>query len=264
MIQSVTITSHLAASTFALTALESSGAVLLDITGVAEQSNEVSIEKTSTLPTLTNIAVLARPIGFVFRLTGSNVEAKRYELRQLFPVGLPITMDFSTTEKDLSIVGIVESFENPIFTDQSLLTVNVLCADPYFIGQEVSSVFTDTETIINDGELPVGCYFGLKNLDLITSDFSIVNSVGQEMKFSLPQISAIIGGNMNSTDTLVIDTRSPKSVSLLRDGTEINLFGSLQIPFKWIQLQQGSNIISIGPAFGLTVDYVFTKKYAGL
>lgn len=264
MLQSLSVTGGRADYTFLMSASESSGALILDIAGIAEISQEVVVEKTNNNPVITNVNTQARNIVLTLRITAADVEGKRRYLRGVFPVGKEILLTFVTDHNTQKIYGTVESFDNPIFMEESTLTVSIMCPNPNFFSDTVTESFTNTGIIDYQGENPAGMFVTLGGLHNQTADFIFGNATNSEsIGFNLDQIEAIVG-ELQETDTIIISTGTTKKCVLMRNGQEINIFSAVKIPFKWVTLEPGENELVVTPVVGTTISVSYNKAYEGL
>lgn len=264
MLQSLSVTGGRVDYEFLMSASEESGALILDIAGIAEHSSEVVVEKTNDIPVITNINTQARNIVLTLRLTAADVEAKRRQMRSVFPKGKEVILTFVTDHTTQKISGTVESVENPIFTDQSIITISIMCPDPEFVSETFSEVFTNFGEINYDGENPVGVFITLGNVHNQTADFTVGNaSTSESMTFDLTQLEALVG-ELSETDTIIVSSRSTKKCVLMRNGQETNIFSAIRIPFRWIKLVPGENELVVTPSVGTTISISYSKAYEGL
>lgn len=237
--------------TLSMGASESDGALIFDIAGIAEYNNEVAVEKTAHKPIVTGITKSPRNIVLTIRITALDVEDKRRVLRSVFRVGKTIRLDFQTTHRNVSIEGMVESCDTPIFVQESIMSVSIMCSDPDFLESEVVSTFENSGTVDNSGDLTVGFKLELLSVHDQADFFSIRNIThGQEIEFDKGKIEALIDSDLEETDILIVDSGSIKKCVLVRDAVEHNIMAAVQIPFKWLYLNPGDNVIDVFPSDG--------------
>lgn len=196
-----------------------------------------------------------------------DVEANRLAMYKVIQPKKPITLYYKSELMDVFINGYVESLTVGHFEQKQTVTASILCPFPYWknaqeIVNELSAVtdmfhfpFASTEdpeivfgeidvtsdaVVDNNGTVDTGLTFELYARGTVTNP-KIFNYVTQDF----------IGINFTfqAGDLVTINTqKGQKSITLLRNGTESNIFNSLMKNVTWLQLPSG------GAAFVYTVE----------
>lgn len=205
-------------------------------------------------------------MGYETAYTTRTVRQLRQQLYEFFLPKAIANLTFSFDDGDpVQISGYVESFASPLFTDQPIATISILCMDPDFEDTDSTilsgTTVTDATTmdIEYDGTVETGIDLTFTFAAAATA-FSIVNTGADglhEMDFA---------GTFNAGDSIeVITTAGSKGVYLTRAGTQVSYLYALSPYSDWIQLQPGSNAFRVTVA-GTANPYeiVYTTKYGGL
>jgi hypothetical protein len=166
----------------------------------------------------------------------------------------------------VSIDGIVEDMSSPLFQDDPLVTISVMCYKPDFLdiqmvslsGHTVSDI-TNTE-IDYPGTVDAGTVLTL-NFNRDVSEFSIYNGDEggglQQLDFS---------GTLHSGDQLVVSSlRGNKGITLTRATVSSSYLYGRSPQSSWISLVEGLNqfrVYAVGDPIPYTLEYV--ARYGGL
>jgi hypothetical protein len=167
---------------------------------------------------------------------------------------------------DVNIVGRVETFEAPLFTNDPQVDIVLRCFDPDFYDPNLVTVegatSSDmTETIVEyAGNIETDTLLTML-VDRDVSDFSIYfTSTDDSLKtidFSYPLVSG---------DILRIASKvGSKSVTLTRDGVDTSILYAISPQSAWLELRAGTNSIVVytpGAPIGFEIQYI--NKYGGL
>lgn len=217
-----------------------------------------------------------------------DAAANRIEVYKVLKSKQPVRVYFTNEQRDVFIDGYVESIDIGYFDMKQICTVSIICPKPYWqsaaaIIDSVSQVvgafhfpFASTETpkellfgyldpvasveIANDGDVATGIVIELqanadvsnpKIIDYITGDYIALNFA------------------MRQADLITIDTRAgEKTITLLRNGVESNIFNSLVRGSTWLQLDYNGSTFTYevggGNAADLVVAINHTNVYEGV
>lgn len=219
-------------------------------------------------------------INFVIE---ENAEANRLEVYSVIQPKKPITVYYQSDLTDVFINGYVESVNVGHFEPKQSVTVSILCPSPYWknaqeVVNELKSVidlfhfpFASTEEpelvfgeidpmthaiVINNGTVETGLTFELYAMATITNP-KIFNYTTQDF----------IGLNftLQPGDLITINTQQgQKSVTLLRNGVETNIFNSLMKNITWLQLPSGGAVFVYTVDDGLMTNLTVTIKHYDL
>lgn len=199
--------------------------------------------------------VKSRTMNMAFAIN-YDAEPNRLNAYNVLRVKKPVRVEYKSELRDVFIEGVVKSVNVTHFEMKQICTVTVVCPFPYFKdAQEIINALTNvvnafhfpfasTEapqivfsyiqqqsntTVINNGEVDTGLIIELyfkgavenpKIFNYATADF-----------FGLDY-------NFQAGDIVTINTnQGEKSVKLLRNGAESNLFNYIMKNSKWLQLE---------------------------
>lgn len=205
-----------------------------------------------------------------------SVEELRKQLYSYFMPKSSVSMKFHMYDKfaesyldaylDLSIVGRIESFTAPLFTQEPSVEVSLMCFNPDFVdpttvhytGNTVSSL---VETILTyPGSVDTGALFTF-TANRSVSEFTIYHRPPDQTLRVIDFNLALVSGDVVSINSV----RGNKYVTLLRSGTLSSVVYALTPQSAWLELQEGDNSIRVyatGAAIPYSIDY--TAKYGGL
>jgi len=203
-----------------------------------------------------------------------DVEELRHKCYKYFPIKKEITIHITNDSGTYRISGYIESNESAVFTKQEGAAISVICPDPYFTKEETSSIqlqdvigafhfpvmFQPTQqfgmiktypaTDINyDGAADTGLTIRIFAIGAITN--LVINDLlkHEYMKLDSSKIQKKTGAGIIAKDEIRINTRrGKKSITLIRNGKNINILNCLDRNSKWLTLSNGAN------RFGFTAD----------
>lgn len=194
-----------------------------------------------------------------------------------------IRMYYNGDYRDVYIDGYIESIGVSHFEMKQVVTVSILCPEPFFkaaqeVVDELKNIisvfrfpFSSTETpqivfgyfsndvgitVENDGDVECGMIIELYARSPMTNP-KIYNYITQEF----------IGVNysMQTADLITIDTRKGhKTVTLLRNGVETNLFNYVMPNSTWLQLAAYGSTFVYEVASGVLGDLLVTFRHSNL
>lgn len=194
-----------------------------------------------------------------------------------------VKMYYSGDYRNVYITGYIQSIDISYFEKKQIVTVDILCPQPYFKAAEdminsLSNIigsfhfpFMSTAepelvmgyldplasiTIDNVGDVETGLIFTLIANASVTNP-KIFDYVTQEF----------IGLNftMLTNDEITIDTtKGNKSITLLRNGVETNIFNSLMKNSTWLQLPASGGVYSYEVGTGEPTNLSILISYSAL
>lgn len=285
MIKSFTVTNHLGESiTLELTRPEKSGFIVLpNTTGLGPTTASINTTKAAmTDGTTYNSSVMNERnivLALQFYQTGNeSIEDIRHKSYRYFPVNTKVKIRVETDNRTTETEGIIESNEPTIFSANEGCSISIICPDPFWHSAKTNeTVFSGvlpvfefpfenpslTEPLLEMGVLKnmtenTVYYAGDANVGMIiimhalseVKNLVIYNSTTRErMKIDTDKIAEKTGSGIIAGDTITIETtRNNKSITLLRDGVETNIFNCLNKDSDWFTLVRGDNI------FGYTAE----------
>lgn len=200
-----------------------------------------------------------------------------------------IRMYYSGDVRDVYIDGYIQSIDITYFAMKQIVTVAILCPSPYFknaqeIVNQLSNIintfyfpFAITAaapipisyfsndvgiTVENDGDVECGMVIQLYAREMLSNP-KIYNYVTQDY-FGLTI-------NMQPADLITIDTRQgQKSVTLLRNAIQTNIFNNIMQGSTWLQLEANGSTFTYevdeiaGDASDLKVTFTHNNLYEGV
>ena len=237
--------------------------------------------------TFNSAKVNMRSINLAFTIE-YPVEANRLNVYKVLRAKEPVTLYYKSNLLDVYIKGYVESIDIGHFDVKQKATVAILCPFPYFssaqaVINELTSIINmfhfpfynpvganeivfgkiDTEAkaeVANNGGIETGLIFELYAMDTIVNP-KIFNYMTSEY----------IGLNftMQAGDLIIINTmQGQKSITLIRDAVETNIFNSLQKNSTWLQLASNGSVfvyeVESGQLERLEVDIQHNDLFEGV
>lgn len=197
----------------------------------------------------------------------TSVSSLRSQLYGFFMPGSVVSLRFYVSDDlYLDIMGRVESFTAPLFSNEPTADLSILCMDPDFVDPNTvslsgSSVATSAEThVVYSGTTNTGFTFTF-DVNRAVSEFTIYCRAPDDT-ISILDFSA----SLVADDVVVIDTvRGERSVTLTRAGVVSSLLYGMASQSSWVGLMPGDNYIrvyAVGAAVPYTIDY--SNRYGGL
>lgn len=190
--------------------------------------------------------------------------------RDLYTYFMPksqITMRFYLTSGlFLDIVGIVEEFSSPLFEEDPVVQISIMCYQPDFVDSRIVTLagatvagLTNTE-IDYPGTVQSGTVITL-HVNRALSGFTIYNSDEGGHLYQLDFTGDLISG-----DVLVISSlRGNKGITLTRATVSSSFLYGRSPQSSWIEFTEGLNLFRIY-AVGdpIPYDLTYAVRYGGL
>lgn len=249
-----------------MSASEADGALIFDITGITEDSREISVDKLATRTVISSIAPKQRIIVMSIRITDADVETRRKTLSSVFKAGNSVRLLFETDIVEMrEIRGVVESCNNPVFAKESTMVVTLICPDSVFYAEQVSVGLYLPEGVVayNPGNVPSGCSISIV-LDgtVTTGPATILQAINAQMSIDMAKVDALVGG-IATGDIITVDSGYKKRCVLTRTESTFNIFSAVSIPYTWPQIKPGAISMSID-GFGGSGEFTYSPGYGGL
>lgn len=166
----------------------------------------------------------------------------------------------------VNIVGRVETFESPLFTQEPVVDISIICYDPDFYDPTpvVVSGTTTASTLqtlfANNGEVDTGIVFTL-NVNRTLTDFSIYHTPPSDDLRQLDFSGSLVAGDVLTISTVPGD----KGATLVRSGTSSSVLYAISPQSSWIELAPGDNLLQVyAPGAGIPYTIQYTTRYGGL
>lgn len=206
-------------------------------------------------------------LGLIPDPSTTTVEALRKALYAYFMPKSTVSLRFYMQGSDpIDIVGMVESFETPLFSKEPEVAISIKCFDPDLFDPTAivvsgSTTSGTTETTINyEGTVETGVLFNLA-VNRTIGTFVIYARSPDDVLRNLEFTASLI-----NLDSLTIGTvPGDKKAILTRSGIATSVLYGISPYSAWITLYPGVNTIrvyAVGAAIPYTLTY--TKKFGGL
>lgn len=287
MIKSITVTNYLGESLkMELARPELSGFAITSITGLGPGKATINKTEVSTMDgDLYNSArVGARNIVISLRyLMKNTIEEARQLSYKYFPLKRNIKLLIETDKRKAEISGYVESNEPDIFSKEEGAVISIICPYPYFYsagsdgmntivfsGVEamfefpfsnestsedlivMGSIQHKTEQLIRYlGDTEVGIVIKMHAVGEVRNVVIHNVTTREIMRIDTDKLEAFTGSTIEAGDEITIVTiKGQKSITLLRDGVEINILNCLDKNVNWFSLHKGDNIFAYTAEYG--------------
>lgn len=217
-----------------------------------------------------------------------DAAANRIEIFKVLKTKQRVRVYFSNDYRNVYIDGYVESIGITYFDMKQICTVGIICPQPYWksaeiIVSELSQVigafhfpFSSTETpkellfgyldptahidVANDGDIATGIVITLQANAAVGNPKIIDYITGEYIQLNF---------SMRAADFITIDTRAgAKTVKLLRNGVESNIFNSFARGSTWLMLDYNGGVytyeVGSGNAADLVVGISHSNVYEGV
>ena len=173
--------------------------------------------------------------------------------------------------------------ECSLFEQEEIAQITILCPSPYFsdlteIVDDISStvsLFTFPFSINEDEPIPISELIENREANVINSSetevgitievtfFSAANSV--EIRNATTGEDITVDYSFQNLDVLkIVTVKGKKSLRLMRDGSEINLFHALKKGSVLFQLQVGSKILEYVSDGDVNIKLYHSNLYRGV
>ena len=213
------------------------------------------------------------------------VEQNRINLYKWFKTKFPVKLTYETESRNVYIEGYVQSIQIGYFEKKQTAQIVVLCPKPYLNGSEINEqIFSNIDplfefpfsipaegvpfsevllyvekSILNFGDIVTGVLIKINALGIIENP-KIYNVETRE--------HMILNTNLLRGDVVEINTRfGEKSITLIRDGVESSIVGSLEDGSTWFQLEVGDNVFTLNADRGVEnmfASFTVIDQYEGV
>lgn len=261
---------------------------ITDIVGLSPVKATINTNTSALIDggTFNSAKVNMRTINMAFVIE-TDAETNRLNAYKVLRPKKPITMYYKSDLLDVYIEGYVQSVDVAHFAVKQTVTVAILCPAPFF--QSAQEMIDELSVVIDGFHFPFAStedpeiVFGIIDL---TNRVAVVNNgnvdtglifeIYAEHPVSNPTIydyttQEYIGVDidMQARDVITIDTRiGHKTVTLLREGVETNIFNSLIEGVTWLQLASNYSVyaytIDSGDLTDVTINITHRDLYEGV
>lgn len=259
---------------------------ITDVQGLTPPATTINTAKAGIIDgTFFNSAsVEERNIVITLVLNG-DIEANRQKLYRIFPRKTPCTIYFKNANRDVKIIGYVETIESDLFSQREKVQISIICPRPYF--EDLATIYAELAAtlalfefpfsieepvpfseatdypvaeIMNSGDAEAGCIITVEVNDTIQG-IKIINTSTQQF-FYLD--SAFV-----DHDKITISTVSGQmGVTLERGGNKTNILNYVGANSTWLRLAPGVNYftytIDDGDTEDVEITFAATLLYGGV
>ena len=263
---------------------ELSGFIVRKIDGLGPAKANINITDIITTDggIFNSARLSSRNIIISLQFFSEDVETIRQKVYKYFPIKKELTFIVKTDNRELQIVGYVESNEPDIFSKEEGTSISIICPNPYFYSESLNyTVFAGVEP---DFEFPFGnesltepllimseiqnrtenviSYYGDSDVGVNiyihcigpVGDITIWNiNTRQKIVINSQKAARLINSTaFNTLDDIIIRTeRGMKSIYLIREGKFYNILGSLDAGSEWLRIYKGENIYAFTATSGV-------------
>lgn len=259
--------------------------MVVDITGINPPSASIFTSKSPNRKGVKyNGSTLdERVVTIAIKLLG-DIQVNRNYLYDWIDTEEYVKIHYRNDVKNVYCEGHIEECDFPIYTENEIITLSIICEDPYWknlydIVTEISNLIkqftipfsitnpiplstigeTNTTTVFNSG-VETGVKMTIKILNDITG-FKIFDPNDTTRNFSINTV-------LPKNSTVIIDTESsPKTVKLYNvDGSVDNILKYVGRTPTWFTLKRGNNTFgyeAVGGNSNVQMSISFTNKYLG-
>lgn len=227
-----------------------------------------------------------RTINIAIAIT-AQAPQNRQKLYKVFVPGKKVKLEYVSEDLDVWTEGYVSSAPVPLMDNKQIMTAEILCMDPYL--RSAQTIIDRMNSIVNafhfpfaieaSDPIPLGYEQGLTNITVTNEGAA---ATGFIMRLHAtgsvedPKVFNYITGEffgldyaLDVGDTVEINTTAGnKTVTLIRDADETNIFNYIMQGSTWLQLEQGENVftyeVGTGDTEDLTVEFEHYDTYTGV
>ena len=213
------------------------------------------------------------------------VEQNRINLYKWFKTKFPVKLTYETESRNVYIEGFVQSIQVGYFEKKQTAHIVVLCPKPYLNGSEINEqIFSNIDPLfefpfsipaegVPFSEVLLYVEKSILNFgDIVTGVLIKINALGTIENPKIYNVETrehmILNTNLLRGDVVEINTRfGEKSITLIRDGVESSIVGSLEDGSSWFQLEVGDNVFTLNADSGIEnmfVSFTVIDQYEGV
>lgn len=251
---------------------------IVSITGLTPPDGQINLSSVVGLDgaKYNSSKLSTRNIVLMIKING-NVEKNRQNLYRYCPTKEWCKFYYKNENRNVYIEGYIENCDGDLFSKSQIMQVSIICMQPYLKAME--QLINDISKSIANFEFPFA--FGSNGatdinipidvltddaIEMSTIDLSKITNVYNDSESEtgliiqleiLSSVSKIEIKNTGTGETFILNysfiegdqvtintNKGEKSISLLRNGTQTNIFSSLQKGSKFFQLTIGDNFFS--------------------
>lgn len=265
---------------------DDSNYALSNIIGISPPNANIQTSSIANFDGSTFISsvVNQRNIVISLQLRG-DIEFNRLRLYDIFKIKRKVTLYYYSDLIEAKIEAYVETVDVPPMSRPVMAMISLICPKPYF--EDMDQIVTDISSIegqfsfpleltstgiqlgtlqtsqevnvVNNGDIPIGMIIRLRAIGDVVKP-KLINT--QTLEFIELNTSMISG------DVITINTEiGQKRIELNRGGEITNIFNTIVIGSKFIQLKEGDNILygtAESGSASLLIEVEYRVKYSGV
>lgn len=259
---------------------------LTSITGISPPNANIQTSSIANFDGTTFISSVVNQRNIVIALQiNSDVEANRLRLYDIFKIKRKGTFYYHSDLIEAKIEAYVENIDVSPMNWPVVALISMICPRPYFealdaIISDITSITgllsfpltliasgirlgnlqtSQAVNVINSGDIPIGMIIRYRATGSVVNP-KLLNT--QTMEYIELNTSMIAG------DIITITTEiGQKRIELNRGGTITNIFNTLVVGSKFLQLSEGDNILygsAISGSAALLIEVEYRNKYSGV
>ena len=200
-----------------------------------------------------------------------NIEANRQQLYKIFPRKTPCTVYFKNQNRDVKIVGYVETLDGDLFVQREQIQISIICPRPYW--EALSQLYNELSKIIARFEFPFSIVEPIPFSEINDVPIAVINNSGDvacgtliDIEFTgaaetlkiidtTEQTFFEIAYTFQVADKVRINTNSGQmGVTLERSGATTKLLNYVSKNSTWFRLKPGQNTFTFTLTTGSTDD----------
>lgn len=191
-------------------------------------------------------------------ILNGDIETNRQQLYKIFNLKKPCTIYFQNENRNVQIVGYVETLEGDLFVQREQMQISIICPRPYF--EDLNTIYTELSRILRKFEFPFSISDPIPFSEIVDYPLCTINNGGDVETGCIMtvEITSVVAGLTiyNSTlqqyfgfnrsffagDTITINTISGQmSVTRTSSGQTTNLLNNVTAGSTWFKLAVGDN-----------------------
>lgn len=214
-----------------------------------------------------------------------DIEANRQKLYNIFPRKTPCTVYFKNKNRDVKIVGYVETLEGDLFVQREQIQISIICPRPYF--EALLALYTELSKILALFEFPFTIQTPIPFSEILDAPMCIINNTGDAAcgtKIEVDFIDTVTDLKIINTttqtffeldytfaanDRVIINTNSGQmGVTLERSSVQTNLLNYVAQNSSWFRLVPGQNqftfTVTTGDVDNVKIHFTTAILYGGV
>lgn len=214
-----------------------------------------------------------------------DIEANRQRLYTIFPRKTPCTVYFKNANRDVKIIGYVETVDGDLFVQREQIQISIICPRPYF--ETLNALYTELSKILALFEFPFSIITPIPFSEVLQYPITTITNTGDadcgttiEVDFygsasglkianTATQTFFELDYSFEENDHVVINTNSGQmGVTLYRGGVQSNLLNYVAQNSSWLKIAPGENTFTFtlesGDVENVKIHFTTALLYGGV